>query len=81
MLLSLDMTKDDLLVLLGTLNTIDAGTAAAYVESLEDDDPRFQRPFLGKPLSILGYWLQQMKATSGGRSSLALPQKRWKFCT
>ena len=60
------MTKDELLVLLGSLDSIEAGAAAWFVESLESNDPRFQRPFLGKPLSTLGCWLEQKKVASGG---------------
>ena len=60
------MTKDELLVLLGSLDSIEAGAAASYVESLEKGDPRFQGSFLGKPLSTLGYWLEQKKIASGG---------------
>ena len=60
------MTKDELLVLLGSLDSIEAGAAASYVESLDSGDPRFQGSFLGKPLSTLGYWLEQKKIASGG---------------
>ena len=60
------MTKDELLVLLGSLDSIEAGVAASYVESLDKGDPRFQGSFLGKPLSTLGYWLEQKKIASGG---------------
>ena len=64
--LPLGMTKDELLVLLGSLDSIEAGAAASFVESLDSKDPRFQRPFLGsKPLSTLGYWLEQKKLASG----------------
>ena len=61
-----DMTKDKVLVLLGSLDSIEAGIAASYVESLDEDDPRFKGSFLGKPLSILGYWLAQKENASGG---------------
>ena len=60
------MTKEELLVLLGSLDSIEAGIAASYVESLDKGDPRFQVSFLGKPLSTLGYWLEQKKIASGG---------------
>ena len=37
------------------------------MESLDKGDPRFQgSSFLGKPLSTLGYWLEQKKIASGG---------------
>jgi len=63
----LDMTKDELLALLGSLDLIEAGAAVSFVESLDSDDPRFLRLRLGKPMNTLGYWLdQQRKAASGG---------------
>lgn len=67
----IDMTKDELLVLLGSLDLIDAGAAASFVESLDRDDPRFQVSFLREPLSTLGYWLEQKKIASGGTFSPA----------
>ena len=64
---SLDMSKDELLALLGSVDSIEAGAAVSFVESLDSEDPRFLRPCLGKPLNTLGYWLdQQRKAAPGG---------------
>ena len=69
------MTKDELLVLFGSLDSIEAGAAASYVESLDRGDPRFQGSFLGKPLSTLGYWLEQKKIASEGGFSPSKPCK------
>ena len=43
----LDMTKDDLLALLGSVNSMEAGAAISFVRSLPRNDVRFAISFEG----------------------------------
>ena len=58
------MTKDELLLLLGSVDSENAGIATAFVEGLEDNDVRFQRPFPGAQAAI-GYWIRQERTSAG----------------
>jgi hypothetical protein len=46
------MTKEEVLALLRTVNSANAGTVVA---KLKDDDDRFAQPFNGA-LAAVGYW-------------------------
>ena len=58
----LDMAE--LLALLGSLDSVKAGAATAFVEGLDREDPRFQRPYWGSLPISSG---EQKKAATGGR--------------
>ena len=59
MLPPLDMTKDDLLALLGSVNSIEAGTAISFVRSLPINDLRFAISFEGRENAAIGFWLEE----------------------
>ena len=58
------MTRDELLALLGSVDSQDAGAATSFVERLVDGDPRLGRSFPGA-LAAIGYWLAQRDASLG----------------
>ena len=58
----LDMTKKDMLALLGTVNSMQAGAAISFVNSLADNDPRFEMSFEGKAKTAIGYWQREENA-------------------
>ena len=53
------MTKNELLALLGSVNSMEAGAAVSFVRSLPDNDPRFQTSFEGKEQAAIGFWLEE----------------------
>ena len=53
------MTKKDMLDLLGTVNSIQAGAAISYVLSLKDNDPRFKMSFGGNANAAIGFWQRE----------------------
>ena len=58
------MTKEELLNLLGSVDSENAGIAIAFVEGLADRDGRFAKSFSG-PSTTVGYWAQQARASAG----------------
>ena len=61
----LERTKDNLLTLLGSVNSMEAGTAISFVRSLPINDLRFAIPFEGRENTAIGFWLEE-KAKLGG---------------
>ena len=59
------MTKEELLILLGSVDTENAGAATAFVEGLADNDARFAKSFPGAQAAV-GYWLAQERTLSAG---------------
>ena len=59
MLLPLDMTKDDLLALLGSVNSMEAGAAISFVRSLPRNDVRFAISFERRENAAIGFWLEE----------------------
>ena len=53
------MTKDELLALLSSVNSMDAGTAMSFVMSLSINDPRFVMAFEGSAIAAVGFWLAE----------------------
>ena len=63
------MGKAEVLSLLGSVDSFEAGFAVSYVEGLDNDDPRLQRPYyLKKPLNLVGYWIHQQKMATSHES-------------
>ena len=52
------MTREELLDLLGTVDSIEAGAVMSFVMSLPITDPRFETPFEGAKAAI-GFWLKE----------------------
>ena len=53
------MTKKELLELLGTVDSIEAGAVMSFVMSLPITDPRFETLFEGKAKAAIGFWLKE----------------------
>ena len=67
------MTKEDLLNLLESINSENAGKAIAFVEGLSDNDVRFARSFPGdKAEAAIGYWLWQEERSGKKKSQWTL---------
>lgn len=53
------MAKKDMLDLLGSMDSIEAGAVVSFVMSLEDNDPRFETSFEGKANAAIGFWREE----------------------
>jgi hypothetical protein len=62
------MTKDELrvLALLGSVNSVKAGTAISFVRSLPINDLRFAIPFEGRAKAAIGFWLSEKEKAKLG---------------
>ena len=65
LILFLVMTKKDMLNLLSSVDSMEAGAAISFVKSLEDNDPRFETSFEGKTNAAIGFWQREENARQG----------------
>lgn len=58
------MGKEEVLKLLGTEDSMEAGSAISFVLNVPDDDARFQQRFPGHK-AALGFWLREKEVSEG----------------
>ena len=64
MCIAMQMGKEELIGLLQTEDSADAGIALSFVEDVPTGDIRFQRQFAGVKAAV-AYWVEQKKKAEG----------------